>query len=389
MRRASLLLVVVIAAAVLLVGPSPAAQARPCDFYRDPVDCIYPPDPNPIPPLPSPPAPPCDLIWGCPIPPVPPCNGLPGCLGYPLPPCNSVATCVGDPSTGASSQLVETMAVLANDANGTLSQQPLLAGRTYTFVASGTFRESSTGAIADAECTATTSDPTWQTARYGTAPDRLDLTINGAEMTWIPADTSSPCDDGTHVYTVVVPVTNPTYVRAAVADTAYNDNIGALKLTILLTGIGPVPFVPHAGPRAPGNRLLDVIEVDSRSPSGAASSISLETGLTYVWKVNGTYVYEPGGARADGECSQPVGDVDGEFVPDRFPDSVLEMLINTFDPPWTPSTINNKGCDLGHSYQWVTPPAINGPVLFRVKELSNVAYKDNVGILTVSIYAVS
>lgn len=223
MKRTSLLLAVVIAAAGMLVGPSAAAQARPCDFYQDPVDCIYPPDPVPVPPLPVIPPP-------------------------PTPPCTSLTDCVSEPSPSVSSQLVETMGVVASDVDGTTSQQLLLAGRTYTLVASGTFTESSSGAIADPECTATANDTTWRADRFGSAPDRLDLTVNGASLNWLPADTSTPCDEGTHVYTATVPVTTTTYLRGAVADTSHADNVGALKLTILLTGIGPVPYVPNPGP---------------------------------------------------------------------------------------------------------------------------------------------
>ncbi|HUS61806.1 MAG TPA: hypothetical protein VMY34_06385 [Acidimicrobiales bacterium] len=350
----------VIAGAASLVGTTPSAEARPCDFYQDPVSCLYPPDPQPIPPVPT-------------------------------PPCDPVSTCVSDPRLTASSQLIETMAVRANDPNGTASQQPILGGRTYTLVASGTFIEGGTGAIADPECSLTTSDANWQPYRFGTAPDLLDLTVNGASLTWLPADTSSPCDEGTHVYTATLKPPAATFVRAAVADTSHADNKGALKLSIIATGaatdIGPngVAHVPNPGVVVPGNRVVDVIEVDSRNPSGAFTSIPLAVGQTYVWRVEGSYVYEPGGARADGECSQPLGDPRGSFARDRYPNSVLEMLINDFDPPWAPATTNNAGCDPSHRYEWTTQPAVDGHVLFRINELGVPGYRDNVGILTVTV----
>jgi hypothetical protein len=92
---------------------------------------------------------------------------------------------------------------------------------------------------ADAECTATSSDYRWRSARdglwgvwNGTGSPLGDLAVNGAIVEWKPSDGGGSCDSHNHVYTYDLTTKKEGKVSFVVVDSDYGDNKGVLEVSV-------------------------------------------------------------------------------------------------------------------------------------------------------------
>lgn len=116
---------------------------------------------------------------------------------------------------------------------GAVTTRNYLAGQRLRLTATGTWTPAP-GVTADAECSATTADPTWRTSRsdlYAEGRYLGDVTLNGTSGDWVTA-TTARCDTTTHAYswTVTPGTTGP--LTLGVADLDRADNLGVLTVTI-------------------------------------------------------------------------------------------------------------------------------------------------------------
>ncbi|MDQ1648509.1 MAG: hypothetical protein QOG60_566, partial [Frankiaceae bacterium] len=131
-----------------------------------------------------------------------------------------------------------TFSVAAANAAPALSPTQLVAGRTYTIEASGTYRFSTAaGAIADAECSA--AGTSWTAGRsnptYGTSA--LDLLVGGNSSfggsTWTPvSDTGGGCNTRDHRYRMTVRPRVSMPITGVVLDDRVG-NSGSLTLRVV------------------------------------------------------------------------------------------------------------------------------------------------------------
>ena len=133
-----------------------------------------------------------------------------------------------DPVVGTESVSLDTAKV-----DDTATARTYLAGQRLRLTATGTYL-TAPGVTADAECSATTADPTWRTSRtelYAEGRYLGDVTLNGASGDWLTA-TTARCDATTHAYSwfVTPSVTGP--LSLGVADTDRSNNSGTLAVTI-------------------------------------------------------------------------------------------------------------------------------------------------------------
>lgn len=132
-----------------------------------------------------------------------------------------------DPVTGTETVSLDTA---GRDA---VSARNYLAGQALTFTATGTYTVAD-GITADAECSATSTDPTWRATRselYAEGRYLGDVTVNDRLPDWVTA-TGARCDTSTHAYswTWTPTVTGP--LRFGVADLDRADNSGIVTLTV-------------------------------------------------------------------------------------------------------------------------------------------------------------
>lgn len=382
-----------------------------CGSPADPTDCVPPPPPPPTPPcdVTDPagcvPTPPCDpsvpedcfeiepdpcLLEGDPtdcVPPPPPppsCDPLnPTACVPPLPPPPPPPPVPDTTPDNVSSQLVEVLQVDASDPDGRRTRQPLQGGRTYLFVVSGTFLDG-TSAVADAECTSTTTDPIWSRHRYGTAPDRLDLGFGSVQVEWRAATGPADGCDPNHTYSLPLAWGGTSFATLGVNDTDHSDNEGILNVAIYLQSATQGTSVPNAGVAAPSKLpyLVDVLTVDSRNALGAFTTQPMAFGQKFVFVVTGTYAYGIGQSRADAECADAGPGT--EMQRERYAGQ-LDVTINGADVNWIAESGDH--CDPTGTYSvggfW--SGTANAHVLFRVKDTG---YTDNAGVFKVFVYLV-
>jgi hypothetical protein len=127
----------------------------------------------------------------------------------------------------------ETLSLDTAKVEDTITSRTYLAGQRLKLTATGTYL-TAPGITADAECSATTADPTWRTSRtelYAEGRYLGDVTMNGTSGDWLTA-TTARCDPTTHAYSwfVTPNVTGP--LTLGVADTDRSNNSGTLAVTI-------------------------------------------------------------------------------------------------------------------------------------------------------------
>jgi hypothetical protein len=95
--------------------------------------------------------------------------------------------------------------------------------------------------VADAECTATSADQTWQAVRddsrlrghfNGSWTALGDLAVNGRLLSWRPRDGRGDCDEQDHVYTLDLVTDRDGPLSFVVADSDYSDNKGGLDVVV-------------------------------------------------------------------------------------------------------------------------------------------------------------
>ena len=126
----------------------------------------------------------------------------------------------------------ETVAVDTTQPSVT-SARTYLAGQPLRITATGSYRWSA-DTRADAECSATTADPTWRSTRstlFANGQYLGDVTVNGALPDWRTL-TGARCDTTTHTYTVTWTPSRTGPVTLGVADMDLTDNAGTVAVTI-------------------------------------------------------------------------------------------------------------------------------------------------------------
>jgi hypothetical protein len=139
--------------------------------------------------------------------------------------------------------------------------------------------------------------------------------------------------------------------------------------------------------------LLETVTVPATlpdGPGGVTSINALATGSTYQFKITGTGTYTNRGGTdlADAECTSESG---GSWAANAvtYPDSLLELQVNSGDVDWTPvGTFNAAGCADGHLYT-LNFTGLGSTVNFRILDGNGENqewFGDNGGSLTVEIW---
>jgi hypothetical protein len=271
----------------------------------------------------------------------------------------------------------ETLSVPATGA-GALTTGALQAGQEYLVEVYGTYRYGSrAGQLADAECSRSSSDSSWDRDRsvHPAQPDEdhLDLYVDGVDLWADPdVDAGGDCDLRTHTYRDTVTPSRTGRVTLALWDpTTPVDNVGGLTVRIIAVT-----------PRD---------EMDWQLPAAAAAGVTspgaLEAGVTYLATVTGT-VDAGDGVASDAECSVTTGDPVWRMnrsVDVGQPDADhLDVLLDRRDVTFTPvSDPDDDGCDaVTHSYRRVITLDETRPVNLRIDDP---AWQDDVGALTVHV----
>ncbi len=135
----------------------------------------------------------------------------------------------------------ETVSVDTASASGATTARVYPAGQSVRLRVSGGYAFGP-GVWADAECTATTGDPVWRSARQQLVDARGqllgDLRVNGRTLDWHPATGDGRCDPSTHTYLLdyTQPETGP--VVLSMADDNLANNSGVLTVTVTPNGLG-------------------------------------------------------------------------------------------------------------------------------------------------------
>lgn len=136
---------------------------------------------------------------------------------------------------------ISVVPVDSSDPEGAETQSPLFAGQTYVIEANGsyTYNQRITGADADAECSRTATDPTWETGRFGlhNGNNWLDVLVNDDDVDWGPvteAPAGSGCNTEDHTYRVEHTPSEDGFANFRVNDNFYNDNVGTVLVTVFL-----------------------------------------------------------------------------------------------------------------------------------------------------------
>jgi hypothetical protein len=109
-----------------------------------------------------------------------------------------------------------------------------LAGQQLRITATGTYTFGA-GVTADAECSATTTDPVWRSTRSTLVVDGHylgDLTVNGSAPDWRTTSGTSACDPATHSYQLLYTPQQSGPLTLGLADPDLTDNLGTLTVTI-------------------------------------------------------------------------------------------------------------------------------------------------------------
>jgi hypothetical protein len=132
----------------------------------------------------------------------------------------------------------ETVMVNSKSAAGAQSARIYKSGRTLhlTVVGSYVFAPGKQG---DAECTSTTSSPTWHDPQGGGVDafgnSLRDVTVGGRSRVWVPVG-GGLCDASHHTYTLAYRPATTGPLSFGVADTSYGNNTGTLSVTVVPVG---------------------------------------------------------------------------------------------------------------------------------------------------------
>jgi hypothetical protein len=125
--------------------------------------------------------------------------------------------------------------------NGVTTWFAVKAGMTYRLTASGVYYYRLAKAdAADAECSASSADPTWRALAPGeTSPTTglRDLIVNGTLSGWrASVATGGGCNTATHTYTMTIVVTTSAPLQFVINDAGRSDDSGALTVTVARVG---------------------------------------------------------------------------------------------------------------------------------------------------------
>ncbi|MDT7573047.1 MAG: hypothetical protein QOE05_3221 [Actinomycetota bacterium] len=126
----------------------------------------------------------------------------------------------------------ETVHVDTTDADGVTTAGWYHAGSTYEVVVTGTY-DAGAGVVADAECTATTTDAVWRSRRASTLSSAYlwDATVDGRTRDWVPLSGSGACSP-THEYKLLYTPGSDGHLQLGVRDVTFADNAGTLTVTV-------------------------------------------------------------------------------------------------------------------------------------------------------------
>jgi hypothetical protein len=135
----------------------------------------------------------------------------------------------------------ESLSVDSRSATPVTTTQSYPSGTALRVTVAGTYfmRSSKDWIAADAECTATSADYRWRSARdglwgtwNGVSSPLGDLAVNGSIITWKPSTGSGSCDSYNHAYTYDLTTTRRGPLSFVVVDSYYADNQGALEVSV-------------------------------------------------------------------------------------------------------------------------------------------------------------
>jgi hypothetical protein len=135
----------------------------------------------------------------------------------------------------------ESLSVDSRSATPATTKQTYPSGIPLRVTATGTYliRSSKDWIAADAECTATSTDYRWRSARdglwgtwNGVSSPLGDLAVNGSVITWKPSTGSWSCDSYNHVYTYDLTTSRRGPLSFVVVDSYHGDNQGSLEVSV-------------------------------------------------------------------------------------------------------------------------------------------------------------
>lgn len=284
---------------------------------------------------------------------------------------------------------------VVNSASSSGTTIALPAGE-FTIEASGTYWDAWTkfpwsGRLADAECTHTDPDPTWNPYRWGAGAlvlmgaspteDPQDLYIDGDPVDWTPAD-GSPLCAADHIYRTPLTMAAAGTVTFSIYDPFfYADNSGSLSVKV---------FPQEAAAAQSQTLLIGVAMVEASKSSPTSSGVPLLAGQQYRIEATGAYIWDKKGTgrNADAECTRIEGDLN--WSPHRFDaqfgEDMLDLYIAGGSVDWTPITDTGDGCNAAdHAYELLYTEGKNLPVDFIVR---STCYGCMSGTIQVRIYLV-
>ena len=307
-----------------------------------------------------------NVRWAPKPPPPPPPPPIPA----PLPEPKRPGTLPAGPEV-----IDETLTLPGNAAGGRIMTGALVEDQDYLIEVGGSWSHAR-NALADAECSRTTSDPTWRrdrsVHRRDPRSDHLDLYVDGVDLL-AAADNGNTCDTVNHVYRWMYTPSRSGRVTFKLWDpTSFRDNTGALTIRVIKS--------------APAEVLR--WSVPARAAAGATSPGALESGGTYIATVTGV-VNAGQGVSSDAECSataaDPVWRRYRSVLPSAPHTDHLDMFLDRRDVNALPESQPDpdRKCDsLTHTYRWVLLPSETRPVNLRIADPRP---GDNTGALDVRI----
>jgi hypothetical protein len=275
-------------------------------------------------------------------------------------------------------ELVDETVTLYGTSSGTSTSHALTAGQPYLVEASGTWQWGNrAGRTADAQCSTTDTDPSWQHDRsvhtMQPSSDHLDLYVDGNDMVGLPdTDTGGGCDTVNHTYRWTYTPTRTGRVTLASWDpTTLADNSGALKIRIIKSS--PLDFMTW--------------QVPANAGAGATSPGALNAGDPYVVTVSGI-ITTVSGVQADAACSTTPADsvwrrnrsADPNFPRAERLDVLVDRQAMAFSAV---NDTNGSSCDITkHTYRVMLTPSSTRPINLRVDDPTPLG---NVGALTVTV----
>jgi hypothetical protein len=281
-------------------------------------------------------------------------------------------------ATGAPEVSFPTIQVDASNPDGADSLD-LVAGQAYQFSVGGTYTPGA-ATEADAECSATSADPTFVHDRYveSFGSDMFSLQVDRQSVSWAPltadnapGDTAcnSSSNSSSHRYTLfyIAPSTGPVNFR--VLDTFYGDNAGSLIVTVSI----------YTGP-TPSGTLVDDFVVPANAASGVDSTVVATAADRYRVRASGVFSTSSG-STADPACTQSAVGIG------RRPGlngSNSPVVVNRGTTNWSSTEGLAAGCsDTDHAYTVDLRTGSTGPINVAVADSW---YPDNTGLVHVQIF---